>query len=94
MSLLQSSSSPQAKSFPQQFCIDGLSGHQAVSRLNDGVSLFCARLYAVRAADESGVPQTVFRDVRTGGWSYSNWLTQMSCNAETSVTILPRQYFH
>lgn len=48
---------------------------------------------ATRAADEYGLPQTVFRTADTCGWANTNPLASALTKAELSVSILPSNYF-
>ncbi|WP_233874184.1 hypothetical protein [Paraburkholderia adhaesiva] len=50
---------------------------------------------ATRAADDSRLPQTIFRTPDTAGWTHTNSLARIldSRHCEVFVTILPRHYF-
>lgn len=47
------------------------------------------------ASDETGLPQTVYRDDSSGGWSHTNALANRlgSRKAELMMTVLPARYF-
>lgn len=49
--------------------------------------------YATRAADTSGLPQTVYRNETSGGWWHTNFAAPLLDRAELSVTMLPARYF-
>jgi len=57
------------------------------------VPLLAARLSALRAADEHGLPMTVFRRADTHGWAYTNPMSRVLYRSEVFVTILPFNYF-
>lgn len=55
--------------------------------------LIAARLCAMRAADEHGLPMTVYRTADTHGWAYTNPISRVLHKAEVFVTILPSRFF-
>jgi len=55
--------------------------------------LLAARLSAMRAADEHGLPMTVYRTADTHGWAYTNPISRVLHKAEVFVTILPARFF-
>jgi hypothetical protein len=57
------------------------------------VPLLAARLSAMRAADEHGLPMTVYRTKETHGWAYTNPISRVLNKAEVFVTILPARFF-
>lgn len=57
------------------------------------VPLLAARLSAMRAADEHGLPMTVYRTAETHGWAYTNPIARTLHKAEMFVTILPTRFF-
>ena len=57
------------------------------------VPLLAARLSAMRAADEHGLPMTVYRTAETHGWAYTNPISRVLHKAEMFVTILPARFF-
>lgn len=57
------------------------------------VPLLAARLSAMRAADEHGLPMTVYRTADTHGWAFTNPIARVLHNAEVFVTILPARFF-
>ena len=59
----------------------------------DETPLLAARLAASRAADSTGLPQTVYRGEHSCGWWHTNSLARLLHNAEVFVTILPRRFF-
>lgn len=50
---------------------------------------------AKRAANQHGLPQTVFRTEDTAGWSHTNPFSRVlgQCTTEVFVTALPGRYF-
>ncbi|KAF1003934.1 MAG: hypothetical protein GAK28_04397 [Luteibacter sp.] len=48
---------------------------------------------AYRSSDETGLPQTVYRDGDSGGWSHTNAFANRLARAELAVTALPTRYF-
>lgn len=48
---------------------------------------------AYRSSDETGLPQTVYRDGDSGGWSHTNAFASRLVRAELAVTALPTRYF-
>lgn len=48
---------------------------------------------AQRAADVTGLPQTVYRNAETCGWANTNALANVLARSEVAVTILPTRYF-
>ncbi len=48
---------------------------------------------ARRSADETGLPQTVYRDGDSGGWSHTNAFANRLATADLAVTALPMRYF-
>lgn len=57
-------------------------------------SLLAAKLHAKRSADESRVPQTIFRTPHTDGWWHTHSFARLLEKAEVFATILPACYFH
>jgi len=57
------------------------------------VPLLAARLSAMRAADEHGLPMTVYRNANTHGWAFTNPIARVLHKAEVFVTILPARFF-
>jgi hypothetical protein len=57
-------------------------------------SLLAAKLHAKRSADESSVPQTIFRTPHTDGWWHTHSFARLLEKAEVFATILPACYFH
>ncbi|QJE03700.1 hypothetical protein HH212_26765 (plasmid) [Massilia forsythiae] len=66
---------------------------RAASVYSCEVPLLAARLGAMRAADETGLPMTVFRTADTHGWAYTNPISRVLHKAEVFVTILPARFF-
>ena len=66
-----------------------------MSRWNTDTSKHEAIEHAHATANESMLPQTVYRDRDSGGWWHINFaarrLEQRGC--ELLVTVLPRRYF-
>ena len=56
-------------------------------------TLLAAKLHVVRSADETSLPQTIFRTVDTAGWWHTNCHSRLLAKAEVFATILPRRYF-
>ena len=56
-------------------------------------SLLAAKLYAKRSADESSMPQTIFRTVDTSGWWHTHAFARVLEKAEVFATILPARFF-
>ena len=56
-------------------------------------SLLAAKLHAVRSADETMLPQTIFRTPDTSGWWHTNCHARVLAKAEVVATILPARYF-
>lgn len=92
---------------PQSINRDAADAHQAnacasahcrtndnLPRLDQGSSRLAAEMYAVRRADECGVPQTVFRNPQVAGWWHTNPFASILINSEIFITILPSRYFH
>lgn len=48
---------------------------------------------AERATLKFGIPQTVYRNNDSGGWSHTNPMAKFLVSAEKFVTILPANYF-
>jgi len=55
--------------------------------------LIAARLSATRAAEEQGLPMTVYRTSDTHGWAYTDPISRVLDKAEVFVTILPARFF-
>lgn len=56
-------------------------------------SLLAAKLYAMRGADSSWLPQTIFRTPETAGWWHTHCHARVLEKAEVFATILPARYF-
>jgi hypothetical protein len=56
-------------------------------------SLLAAKLYAMRGADTSWLPQTIFRTPETAGWWHTHCHARVLEKAEVFATILPARYF-
>lgn len=56
-------------------------------------SLLAAKLHAVRSADETMLPQTIFRTPDTSGWWHTHCHARVLTKAEVFATILPARYF-
>jgi hypothetical protein len=56
-------------------------------------SVLAAKLHAARAADETMMPQTIFRTPDTSGWWHTNCHARVLTKAEVFATILPARYF-
>lgn len=52
-----------------------------------------AELYAIRKANNCGIPQTVFRNTNPDVWQHTNPFAAILVGAETFITILPSKYF-
>lgn len=87
---------------PSQACVAALPDFEAsiveyVSRGGpigrDETPLLAARLAAMRAADSTGLPQTVYRGEQSCGWWHTNSLARLLYKTEVFVTLLPRRYF-
>lgn len=52
-----------------------------------------AELYAIRTANNCGIPQTVFRSTHADVWQHTNLFAAILVGAETFITILPSKYF-
>lgn len=63
-----------------------------VARSTD-LSLASATAYAETAADQYGLPQTVYRNETSGGWWHTNALANLLRTAQLHVTVLPERYF-
>jgi hypothetical protein len=48
---------------------------------------------AQQDADTFGIPQTVFRNADTCGWTSTNPFAPMLTRSEVSITMLPTRYF-
>lgn len=59
----------------------------------DGAARLTAQFLAVRVADENGIPQTVYRNADTSGWTHANAVDLASANVGAYITILPRRFF-
>jgi hypothetical protein len=55
-------------------------------------SVLAAKLHAARSANESMLPQTIFRTPHTAGWWHTNCYSRVLDNAEVFATILPTRY--
>lgn len=56
-------------------------------------SLLAAKLYAARSADETMLPQTIFRTPDTSGWWHTHCHARVLGKAEVFATVLPARYF-
>jgi len=56
-------------------------------------SLPSAVSLAARAADQSELPQTVFRNKDSMGWANTNALSTLLDRSETRLTVLPKRFF-
>jgi hypothetical protein len=61
--------------------------------MNFEISLETAEHYASAAADQFGLPQTLYRTADTCGWANTNPFASVLRGAEIHATILPRNYF-
>lgn len=59
----------------------------------DETPLLAARLAALRAADSTGLPQTVYRGEQSCGWWHTSSVARLLYKTEMFVTVLPRNYF-
>ena len=57
------------------------------------IKLTEAIVIAQRAADEYRLPQTVFIDSNSGGWSNTNPMATRLLTANCDRTVLPTNYF-
>lgn len=55
-----------------------------------GEAIVCAE----QAANESMLPQTVFRDAESGGWWHTHAMALRLAKAECIRTVLPVRYFN
>lgn len=55
--------------------------------------VLAAKLHAARSANESMLPQTIFRTADTAGWWHINCHSRLLSKAEVFATILPTRYF-
>lgn len=56
-------------------------------------SLASATVHAETMADDTGLPQTVYRNENSGGWWHTNSLADLLRNADVFMTALPKRYF-
>jgi len=56
-------------------------------------SVLAAKLRAAISANESMLPQTIFRTADTAGWWHTNCFSRLLGKAEVFATILPSRYF-
>lgn len=56
-------------------------------------SVLAAKLHAARTANESMLPQTIFRTPDTAGWWHTHCHSRLLSRAEVFATILPTRYF-
>ena len=49
--------------------------------------------HAAQVANDYGLPQTVYRNSDTSGWSHTNALANLLSSASVFVTTLPKNYF-
>jgi len=66
--------------------------HELLAPLTD-VRVEEAILLAYQASDRTGLPQTVYRDSDSGGWSHTNAFANRLSAAEVALTALPSRYF-
>lgn len=67
--------------------------HRSPNQDRIDTTLLVAKLHAVRSADETSLPQTIFRTKDTAGWWHTNCHARLLAKAEVFATILPRRYF-
>lgn len=70
----------------------GLNNHTS-SVTAEGISRLKAQFMALRAANEKGVPQTVFRSRHNVSWTHMNAADLAFDQAELYFTILPSRFF-
>lgn len=56
-------------------------------------SVLTAKLRAAASANESMLPQTIFRTPNASGWWHTNCFSRLLNKAEVFATILPARYF-
>jgi len=78
---------------PPPSCAGAGSDSRAELLKNPGTPLLAARLLAMRAADRSALPQTVFRNMNTAGWSHTHASSRALQESDLFVTVLPIRYF-